>query len=199
MGERTKLKLLEKLIYLEQTMSQIKKRKLNRLKDYDYYQDGFYFVTICTKNREEIFGKIDDGKMILNEYGEIAKNCWLDLPNHYQNCVLDEFIVMTNHVHGIIIIENNIGIPVVGNGLKPFPTKPFPTKNHGLSEIIRGFKTFSAKYINLKSGEKIFQWQKSFYDHIIRNEISLNNIRDYIINNPLKWDLDENILENFTN
>ncbi|MBX3043464.1 MAG: hypothetical protein KIT33_05120 [Candidatus Kapabacteria bacterium] len=91
-------------------------RKRNRLKDFDYSNDGYYFVTICTQNREEFFGKIKNGKMILNEYGAIVEKCWFDLPNHYKNCLLDEFIIMPNHIHGIVIIENYN----VWNGLKPF-------------------------------------------------------------------------------
>lgn len=164
-------------------------RKPNRLKDYDYSQNGYYFVTICIKNREWVLGDIDNGKMILNEYGKIAEKCWLDLPNHYKNCFLDEFIIMPDHMHGIVIIEN------VGNGFKPFPTHddPKPTiKNHGLSEIMRGFKTFSSKNINIQNHEKIFAWQKSFHDHIIRNEKSLSNIREYIRNNPVKWESEKN-------
>ena len=162
-------------------------RKSNRLKGYDYSQNGYYFVTICTKNYKHFFGKIKNTKMILNEFGEIVKKCWLALPNHYKNCVLDEFIIMPNHLHGIIAIENINPRDNVGNGLKPFPTG----KTYGLSEIIRGFKTFSSKDINLKFGKKIFQWQKSFYDHIIRNEKSLFDIRKYIQNNPLKWELEK--------
>lgn len=98
-------------------------RKRNRLKDSDYSNDGYYFVTICTKNREEFFGKIENEKMILNEYGDIVEKCWFDLPKHYKNCVLDEFIIMPNHIHGIMIIDNYI----VGNGLKQFPTENLKT------------------------------------------------------------------------
>ncbi|MDD5567618.1 MAG: transposase [Candidatus Omnitrophica bacterium] len=165
-------------------------RKPNRLKGYDYSQNGYYFVTICTYGRQEWFGKISNGDMELNTNGCIVSACWNDLPNHYRNVELDEFIVMPNHVHGIIGINN------VGNGLKPFPTTdqliPSKTKNHGLSEIIRGLKTFSSRRINgtIESGNK-FHWQKSFYDHIIRNELSLNRIREYIVNNPRNWNEDE--------
>ncbi len=180
----------------------IRNRKLNRLKDHDYSTPGYYFVTICTKGRVEWFGEIKDGAMALNECGKIVCQCWNDLPNHYQNVALDKFVVMPNHCHGVVVIKN---IPV-GNGLKPFPTegdlKPFPTKNHGLSEIMRGFKTFSSRRINtvgngLKpfptaAGPHKFQWQKSFYDHIIRNEIDLNRIREYIVRNPLQWPNDRN-------
>jgi REP element-mobilizing transposase RayT len=163
--------------------SKIKHRKLNRLTGYDYSQDGYYFVTVCVKDRKNWLGEIRDNQMILNQRGRIVLNCWNDLPRHYPNMGLDEFIVMPNHVHGIIIIKND-----VGNGLKPFPTKL-----HGLSEFIRAFKTFSSRNINkIIVNHERFRWQKSFHDHIIRNEKDLNNMREYIANNPLKWDEDIN-------
>jgi REP element-mobilizing transposase RayT len=159
----------------------MRERKRNRLKDYNYSQDGYYFVTICTKDRREFFGGVAEGKMSLNKHGEIVNQCWYELPKHYLNCSLDSFVIMPNHVHGIIVINNE---NIVGNGLKPFPT-------YGLSEIIRGFKTFSSRTINemIKGGSK-FQWQKSFYDHVIRDEKSLHNLRHYITFNSLKWELD---------
>ena len=205
-------------------------RKRNRLKNYDYSRDGWYFVTICADNvgngfkpfrnslepfppiatnnfKPLFFGEIKNDEMMLNKYGIIVRECWLDLPNHYANCQLDEFVIMPNHFHGIVVINNDIG-----NGLKPFPCfqrngldrnglKPFPTatvvkKTHGLSEIIRGFKTFSSKCINGQNINNAFKWQKSFYDHVIRDEKSLNNIREYIQNNPLKWALDRNNIGN---
>ena len=159
----------------------MRERKRNRLKNYDYSQEGYYFVTICTKDREEWFGNIKQGSMNVNTYGEIANQCWYDLPKHYLNCSSDSFVIMPNHVHGIIVIHSE---KIVGNGLKPFPT-------HDLSEIIRGFKTFSSRRINEEMiGNNKFHWQKSFYDHVIRNDKSLDNLRRYIIDNPLKWELD---------
>ena len=124
----------------------------------------------------------------MNEYGEIAQNVWGKLPQHYSHCKLDQFIVMPNHVHGIVWI---IPDSVVGNGLKPFPTfaKPFPT---ALPEIIRGFKTFSSRRINETQSHFKFQWQKSYHDRIIRNEDELDWIREYIINNPANWYKDSN-------
>ncbi len=95
-----------------------KSRKPNRLPKYDYSQNGHYFVTMCAHGRVEWFGEINNGEMKSNEFGEIIQKCWNDLVNHYKNIKLDEFIVMPNHVHGIIIIDNG----TVGNGLKPFPT-----------------------------------------------------------------------------
>ncbi len=159
----------------------MRERKSNRLRNYNYSQNGYYFVTICTKERKEFFGRVEEEKMNLNHYGEIVNQCWYELPKHYLNCSLDSFVIMPNHIHGIIVIDNE---KIVGNGLKPFPT-------HGLSEIIRGFKTFSSRRINemIKEGDN-FQWQKSFYDHVIRNEKSLTNLRQYIMYNPVKWELD---------
>ncbi len=163
---------------------------------YDYSQPGWYFVTICVKNWKCIFGKIDIGEMILNEYGNIVKDTWYDLPNHNFNVELDEFIIMPNHIHGIIVLNYNINNKnnVVGTGSEPVPTNTsINKKHHGLSEIIRQFKTFSSKRINHKRktiGKPL--WQRSFYDHIIRNEKSLNNIREYIRINPLKWEIDNN-------
>jgi len=156
-------------------------RKQVRLKGYDYSESGHYFVTICVKNRKGFFGSVAEGKMDLNVYGAIVSECWYDLPKHYVNCSLDSFVILPNHVHGIVVIDNR---NVVGNGFKPFPT-------HGLSEIVRGFKTFSSRKINERVRNRDrFSWQKSFYDHVIRSEKSLEKIREYIQNNPMKWDLD---------
>lgn len=157
-------------------------RKSNRLQSYNYSQVGYYFVTVCANKRIEWFGKIENGEMGLNEYGNIVLRCWNDLPNHYAHAKLDIFTIMPNHIHGIIIIEN---VPV-GEGFKPSPTI-----NHGLPEIIRGFKTFSSRRINERiiCGNR-FQWQRSFYDQIIRGEEALARMREYILNNPKKWELD---------
>lgn len=160
-----------------------------RLKGWNYASEGYYFITVCTKNREHLFGHIENDSMKLNVFGEIVKHCWYDLPNHYLNVQLDEFCVMPNHIHVIIII-NNAGI--VETGLKPVSTTTSqPQKHHGLFEFVRALKTFSARRINEKRnsiGEPI--WQSRFHDHIIRNEISLQQIREYIINNPRTWQKD---------
>ena len=186
-----------------------------RLKDYDYSLNGAYFVTLCTKNSTHLFGSIVDQKLIPNRQAEIVTECWLDLPAHYTNCVLDKFIIMPNHVHGIIIIDNEIaetGLKlnntivetdlkpdkvVVETGLKPVSTAGRVAKPYSLSEIIRGFKTFSARKINeyQNTRGKAF-WQSRFFDHIIRNREELKRIRQYIIENPLKWELEKNNHEN---
>jgi putative transposase len=137
---------------------EIHHRRSIRLRDYDYSQAGAYFVTVCAWKKECLFGEIKNGGMFLNEYGEIVMRCWDDLTNHYQYTQLDEFVIMRNHVHGIIVINVGAGLkpalvdsdktcqtPKDRAGLKPAPT----LKQHGLSEIIRALKTFSSKQINL--------------------------------------------------
>ncbi|MFH0988178.1 MAG: transposase [Parcubacteria group bacterium] len=155
----------------------IKNRKSTRLKNYDYTQSGYYFVTVCVQNRECRFGNIINGEMVLNEFGKIVEQQWKWLKQNFNFVDLDVFIVMPNHFHGILIIEP------VGNGLDR-SLQPLPIFN-----IIGAFKTTSSKLIH-NSGLPSFSWQKSFYDHVIRRDESLNKIREYIVNNPLKWDLD---------
>jgi len=173
-------------------------RRSIRLKGYDYSQVGLYFVTICTENRQHLFGEILNRKMGLNEYGQIVHAVWNELPQHYKNIRLHEFVVMPNHIHGVVQICN---MRPVGAGLKPAPTynqmatvgagfKPAPT-NHGLSEIIRALKTFSARKINEMRntrGKKL--WQRNYHEHIIRNNHSHEYIANYIINNPKTWEND---------
>ncbi len=150
-------------------------RRSIRLKGYDYSLPGAYFVTICTQNKICLFGNVNNEEMALNDFGRIVQMVWDELPVHYQFIKLDTFIIMPNHVHGII--------GLVGAGLKPAPT--------GLPEIVRGFKTFSARYINkTRNTPGISLWQRNYYEHIIRNPEELNRIREYIVNNPLKWHLD---------
>jgi len=155
----------------------VHERKPNRLKEYDYSQEGYYFVTICTKNKTEYFGKIQDGQMILNPCGDVAHQFWLEIPKLYENTVLDEFMIMPNHLHGII--------GIVGNAYYAFPTDR--TKML-LSKIIQQYKATVTKEV--RKFQNSFQWQKSFYDHVIRNNESLEKIRKYIIHNPLKWGYD---------
>ena len=180
-----------------------------RFKGWDYSSDGYYFVTICTRGREEFFGKIENEKMILNEMGKMTHRFWLEIPKHFKNVTLDEFIVMPNHVHGIVVIENDKNVPcrnainrvstTMGNKKRIGGTtgkhNPMLSEN-SLGKIIRWYKgrcTFEIKKQNNFPG---FAWQSRFYDHIIRNEKSFNRIREYIIYNPLKWDEDRNNLEN---
>jgi len=166
-----------------------------RLKNWDYTSDGRYFITVCTIGRKNLFGTIENGIIILNENGRIVEQCWFDLPNHYSNLILDAFVVMPNHIHGIMIIDNSI----VETGFKPVSTetgfKPVSTdsksKMHGIFEFVRALKTFSSRRMNnLENTAGKQRWQTRFHDHIIRDEQELIRIQQYIHNNPSSWDND---------
>jgi putative transposase len=181
-----------------------KNRKQNRWTEYNYSEDGVYFVTICTKDRVEFFGKIVNGEMVLNNCGRIIEQQWLWLEKQYDYINLDEYSIMPNHFHGIIIIDSDKcrdrsrPVPAmkqcidISGGSRPAPTGG---KIKSLSELIGAFKTTSSKLIHQNIDEN-FAWQRSFYDHIIRNSHSLNQIRKYIYYNPIQWEEDRNNIEN---
>ena len=195
-----------------------KNRKSQRLTTYDYSQDGLYFITICTKDRQELFGEIKNKTMILNRLGEIIKNSLINISNYFENIFLDTYVIMPNHVHIIIEINhvdvatvNNIVMTVgnrvgavgsivgaVGNIVGAVHEPPLRDRRQMLIPRILGkFKMLSAKEINISlnnSGNSI--WQRNYYDHIIRNDESLNKIREYIIKNPEMWQRDRNLPEN---
>ncbi len=167
----------------------IHKRRSIRLKGYDYSQAGAYFVTICTKDRECLFGDITNGEMQLNIMGTVVQQYWNKIPRHFPNTAIDEFIVMPNHVHGIICIETNF----VG-AIHELPLHEYKRQRRKmlLPKIIGWFKMQSAKQINqIRNTRSNPVWQRNYYEHIIRNEQELNTIRKYILTNPLKWELDE--------
>ena len=175
---------------------ELKQRKLNRLKNFDYSQEGYYFITINTKKFISYFGEIKNKKMILNPYGKILEKQWLWLAKQYKYLQLDEYTIMPNHFHGILIIDSpsikgggNLSVrntrecsvqSIWGEHFIQKKIKPIP-------ELIGAFKTTSSKLIHL-AGLNEFKWHKSYYDHIIRNEITLYNIRKYIKENPLAWE-----------
>ena len=146
-------------------------------------------MTLCAHNRECIFGVVWDGEMVLKEYGKWVEYTWHDLPNHNSDIALDTFIIMPNHIHGIIIIHD----ATVGAGSEPAPT----TKPRGLFEIVRQFKTFSSKRINeIRRTHGTPVWQRNYYEHIVRGEAELNKIREYIASNPSQWGKDKENPEN---
>jgi REP element-mobilizing transposase RayT len=154
-------------------------RRSIRLKRYDYSQAGTYFITICTHQRKCLFGEIVDGQMQLNQFGQIVQSHWQNLAKHHFHIVLDEFVVMPDHFHGIIIIKN-LNVDRQNN-----------LQQKGIPEIIRGFKTFSARQINkLRHQSGVPLWQRNYYERIIRDEEQLNRVKRYIINNPQNWQKD---------
>lgn len=166
----------------------MKERKQNRLLEYDYSQSGYYFVTLCSNEHKLLFGKIIDGKMLLNQFGAIVKNNWVKIQPLHSNIELDEFTIMPNHIHGIIIIDNTVG--------KTNLVFPADRTKMVLSTIIQQFKKACTTEIKNKFNYLIPIWQRSFYDRIIRNENELYKIRKYIIQNPMKWDIENNSTEN---
>ena len=162
-------------------------RRSIRLSGYDYSQPGFYFVTICCYQRQRLFGEIVNGAMQLNRSGEIVENEWLKSAVIRPNIELDKYIVMPNHFHGIVIINP------VANCSSPLPSLTHPSmKPRSLSSIVAGFKSAVTKKINIiRNAPGTPVWQRNYYEHIIRNETALNNIRQYIINNPLSWYQDQ--------
>ncbi len=160
-------------------------RRSIRLRGYDYRRPGAYFVTICTQGRVCLLGDVIDGVVQLKEAGRIVTNTWADLPNHYAHMTGDAFIIMPNHVHAIVVLHSTGADGNVGAGLKPAPT------SHGLPEIARALKTFSARRINLaRATPGAPVWQRNYYEHIIRDDESLNRIRRYIQDNPQRWAVD---------
>ena len=162
-----------------------------RLPRHDYSRPGAYFVTICTVERRCIFGEIVDGQMRVNRNGLIVAKQWAGLPSHYANTSLDEFVIMPNHVHGIIHLTEGSSSSV-GAGFQPADAAHASKPQHGLPEIIRGFKTYSSLEVNrLRGTPGNPVWQRNYYEHVVRTEDDLDAIRKYIAENPLKWADDE--------
>jgi putative transposase len=172
----------------------IKERKRNRLMGYDYSQDNLYFVTSCVKDRICCFGEIVNQKMVLNEYGLIAEKQWFWLGEQYSYLKLHAFVVMPNHIHGIIEIKRDYIVGtgrdcIVGTGRDLSLQYNRYQKIKPLSQLMGAYKTTTSKQIHL-SGNISFNWQRSFHDHIIRNEQAYERISNYIINNSMKWNED---------
>ncbi len=159
-----------------------------RLKKWDYSSAGYYFVTICTKNQEKYFGEI----MQLSEIGNLVQKYWLKIPNHFPFVVLDTFIIMPNHIHGILIINNRphpVETPKLGVSTNHPINNHNSWKNGCLGVIINQFKRICT--IDIRKKYNYFSWQPRFYDQIIKNEKTLWIIRKYIEENPKKWKSDK--------
>ena len=160
-----------------------------RLDVWDYSKYGYYFVTICTKDKRSFFGRVIDENISLNNIGEKVKEIWLEIKNHFTDVELDEFVIMPNHFHGIIFI-NRDSINRVSTK-KPFIKNNPMYSELSLSKIIRWFKGRTTYEIHHTLQFSDFAWQSRYYEHIIRNEKSFQKIREYIHFNPLQWAVDE--------
>ncbi|MDD2797573.1 MAG: transposase [Bacteroidales bacterium] len=153
---------------------QIHHRRTIRMKGYDYSQTGLYFITLCTENRAHLFGEIINGKMVLNDAGHVAMQCWAQIPDHFTNAILHEYVVMPNHVHGIVeFVGANHYSPLRGT-------------SRTIGSVVRGFKIGVTKWMRQNTSINDV-WQRNYYEHIIRDESSHLRIADYIISNPTKW------------
>ncbi|MCL2290185.1 MAG: transposase [Bacteroidetes bacterium] len=172
-----------------------------RLKGYDYSQAGLYFITICVQNHRCLLGKIIDGKIELNEYGKIVEECWLEITQHYPDCILHEFVVMPNHLHGIIeLTKNGVNATVGVENFRPHenndtqlpvgvenfrPLQRPNCKSRSIGAIVRGFKIGTTKRFHASI------WQRYYWEHIIRNNDVYQRIANYIIHNPVNWGKDK--------
>jgi len=156
-------------------------RRSIRLRDYDYAQAGAYFITVCTNDRQGLFGEIIDGITQLSDFGAAAQETWLAIPEHVPHVDLDSFVVMPNHVHGIVII------PVGAQHAAPLQrTNAVPPGS--LAAVIRSFKSAATKGINeLRATPGAPVWQRNYHEHVIRNDRDLDRIRQYITENPAQW------------
>lgn len=157
-----------------------------RLRDYDYTLPGWYFVTMCTRDRMHDFGHVNDGYALLSKVGRVAHDTYTRIPQQFCNAHIDEFVVMPNHIHGIICILRRDVINHVSTGNTIQDITPMGTG--ALGEIVRWYKGRVTYY-----GRRIdptFAWQRSYYDHIIRNTEDLERIRHYIRTNPENWERD---------
>jgi REP element-mobilizing transposase RayT len=185
-------------------------RRSVRLPFYDYSQAGMYFGTLCTLDRKSIFGLIEDGQTALNPIGEIARSCWMEMPGHFPGLILDQFVLMPNHLHGILTMEEQTDpISVGARYTSPLhPTLQVPSESDSLPDrfietrrkqpkcyplgtIIGTYKSSASRAINrLRNTPGAPVWQRNYYERVIRSDAELHALREYIVNNPLKWDLD---------
>jgi len=170
-----------------------------RLTGYDYSQAGAYFVTICTYHRQLLFGEIHDGEMHLNASGRMVSAQWLQLPYRYIDLELGEFVVMPNHIHGILVItgrgEASLTSVFAGTDISSEDAsllRPNGTVPGSIGAIIQNFKSITSRKINKLSGKSEEPiWQRNYYEHVIRDEIDYQAIHDYILSNPLNREKDE--------
>ncbi len=172
------------------------RRKQIRLRGYDYAFPGVYFVTICSAGKRPVFGSIRGESVVLSHEGEIVRSEWIALPERFSRLVLDEFVVMPNHLHGVLAFVGNAGGALRSSGqaslaptggTSPGGASPSPT----LFEVIGAFKSISTIKVNRLLGRRgVPLWQRSYYEHIVRTGEDLRNIQRYILENPLMWSLD---------
>jgi REP element-mobilizing transposase RayT len=172
-------------------------RKSIRLRGYDYSSSGLYYITICTNEKKCLFGKIvpladkkNRHEMTLNTAGKIADSCWLMIPEHFPNAFLHEYVVMPNHVHGIIELRKKSGGHVGVENFQQLRNEYQKIIPHSIGSIVRGFKIGVTKWFRNNTDIKKL-WERNYYEHIIRNDGSYEQIANYILENPSHWETDD--------
>lgn len=175
------------------------RRKPSRLAGYDYAQSAGYFVTLCSHERRNLFGQFVAGSLVLSSLGQLAGKTWLRLPEWFAVVYLDSYVIMPNHMHGVLVLLQDNGACLADpgqmrakHGFAPTVNSNTPcgTKSLSLSSIIQAYKSCVAREWHRCSDSKQSVWQRGFYDHVIRDEQGLQRIREYIMNNPAQWCLD---------
>lgn len=166
---------------------QLHHRRSIRLRGFDYSEAGAYFVTICTYDKKCLFGEVVKNQMKLSEIGGIAEKCWVEIPEHFDNVELDDFVTMPNHVHGIIVLRDMF---VRAQYSEPRQNRFQHVIPKSLGSIVRSYKGGVTRICH-REGNLRFRWQRDFYEHVIRHDKDLNRIRDYIRDNPSNWDIDD--------
>ena len=165
----------------------IHRRQSMRLMEYDYSQAGAYFVTICVREGEPLFGEIVNGVVQLSDFGRVVMECWKAVPEHFQDVELDEFVVMPNHVHGIIVISAVGTIHELS-----LQNDPRSRRRMLLPKVVGYLKMNTAKRINeIRETPGTPVWQRNYYEHIIRHDDEMKQLRNYIANNPIGWESDK--------
>jgi putative transposase len=157
-----------------------------RLPNYDYTQAGAYFITLVTNNREYLFGEVDHSQMHLSSIGNVVQEVWKSIPIHFPHATENHFVIMPNHIHGIIIVGARRAVPLPTN-IQIFEQFGRPVKG-SIPTIIRSFKSEATRRVNIlrqTPGGKL--WQRNYYEHIIRNEEEFQSVVDYILTNPMNW------------
>jgi REP element-mobilizing transposase RayT len=173
-------------------------RQSIRLRNYDYSQPGYYFLIICTHKKQCWLGEIKNDRMYLNQIGKIVAREWLHTPKIRPNVQLDEWVIMPNHLHGIVIINEHIsGLVDEKITLSGARNEPLRQESNSISSFVAGFKSAVSKRINLlRDNRDIPIWQRNYYESIIRDENALRVIREYIFNNSFQWKKDPDNQEN---
>jgi REP element-mobilizing transposase RayT len=183
--------------------SRRRQRRSIRLRGYDYARAGAYFVTVCVQDRECLLGQIVEDEMRLSEAGQMVQSVWDELPERYPGVDVDQFVVMPNHVHGIMVLTGIVGAPprgcpddAMGDNWDGQARGPAPTGGLSLPDVVHRFKSFTtAQYRHgvKNQGWTPFPgrlWQRNYYEHVVRNDDELGRIRQYIADNPASWALD---------